>query len=114
MEAFAGCSSLTNINIPQTVTKIDNKAYSGCTGLTNIVIQGNSELGMYDLVFENCTGLESVEVPNPLGGIQSDTFNGCTALTQITMGYKVEECDYAEWAPWGAPNMTAADVTWDT
>ena len=34
--AFGGCSSLTSIIIPESVTSIDRSAFSGCTSLTSI------------------------------------------------------------------------------
>ena len=34
--AFSGCSSLTEITIPDSVTSIGERAFSGCSGLTEI------------------------------------------------------------------------------
>ena len=34
--AFDGCSALTSITIPKTVTEIQNNAFSGCVGLVNV------------------------------------------------------------------------------
>ena len=39
--AFWLCSSLTNINIPNSVTNIGNEAFSGCKSLTKITIPSN-------------------------------------------------------------------------
>ncbi len=39
--AFRGCSSLTNITIPDSVASIGYYAFSGCTALTNITIPDN-------------------------------------------------------------------------
>ena len=36
--AFYGCGSLTNINIPNSVTTIGNSAFYGCSSLTSITI----------------------------------------------------------------------------
>ena len=36
--AFSGCSSLSNIVIPDSVTAIGDFAFSGCSSLSNIVI----------------------------------------------------------------------------
>ncbi|MBT6240312.1 MAG: leucine-rich repeat domain-containing protein, partial [Verrucomicrobia bacterium] len=37
-EAFSGCSSLTSIIIPESVTSIGSSAFSGCSSLTSIII----------------------------------------------------------------------------
>ena len=40
--AFSGCSGLTNVTIPSSVTSIGNSAFSGCIGLEKIsVVTGN-------------------------------------------------------------------------
>ena len=35
---FLGCSSITTLELPNTITKIDDKAFAECTSLTSIVI----------------------------------------------------------------------------
>ena len=41
--AFEGCSSLTNVVIPSSVTSIGTRAFSGCSSLTNIYYGGTAE-----------------------------------------------------------------------
>ena len=38
MSAFSGCSGLTSLTIPSSVTSIDDNAFSGCSGLTSIYV----------------------------------------------------------------------------
>ena len=42
--AFNGCSSLTNINIPEGVTSIGSNAFNNCNSLTDIVVKGTPSL----------------------------------------------------------------------
>ena len=80
--AFSGCTGLTSITIPNSVTSIGYKAFSGCTGLTSIEIP-NSVTSLGNYAFENCTGLISIEIPNSVTSIGSSAFLGCTGLTSI-------------------------------
>ena len=57
--AFYNCTSLTNINIPNSVTTIGNYAFYGCSGLTNVTI-GNGVTSIGERAFQDCTGLTSI------------------------------------------------------
>ena len=39
-EAFLGCTGITEIVLPKTITRIDASAFSGCTSLTSITFGG--------------------------------------------------------------------------
>ena len=52
-EAFYNCKSLKNINIPNSVTSIGYCAFYNCTGLTNIIIP-NSLTSIGYCAFYNC------------------------------------------------------------
>ena len=41
--AFSGCSSLTSITIPDSVTSIGSRAFDDCTSLTSITFNGTIE-----------------------------------------------------------------------
>ena len=59
--AFYGCSSLTSITIPESVTSIGAHAFWGCIGLTSITIpKGVTSIG--DSAFDGCSGLTSINV----------------------------------------------------
>ncbi len=60
-EAFAGCTNLTSVTIPD--------------GITNIEFQA----------FDRCTNLTSVEIPDGVTTIGSSAFRGCESLTSVTI-----------------------------
>lgn len=59
--AFAHCSSLAGVTIPDSVTSIGDGAFSECTGLTNITIPA-SVTNIGDLAFSSCTSLGTITV----------------------------------------------------
>ena len=47
--AFEGCTGLTSVTIPDSVTRTEGRAFCGCTGLTSVCFKGNApEMGGFD------------------------------------------------------------------
>ena len=82
--AFSGCSGLTSITVPNSVTDILGYAFDGCRGLTSITIP-NSVTSIGNGAFFNCEGLTSITIPNSVTYIGNSAFNGCSGLTSITV-----------------------------
>ena len=80
--AFFGCSSLTSITIPNSVTSIGNSAFSN-SGLTSITIP-NSVTSIGNSVFRDCA-LTSITIPNSVISIGHNAFSGCGTLASITI-----------------------------
>ena len=58
---FSGCSNLESINIPESVTSIEDYAFRGCSSLKSINIpKGVTSIG--DSIFSGCSSLESINV----------------------------------------------------
>ena len=57
--SFSGCTNLTSISIPDSVTGISASAFMDCTGLTNITIP-DGVMSIGDSAFSGCTGVTSI------------------------------------------------------
>lgn len=75
-DAFADCSDLTSITIPNSVTSIGLRAFQSCSKLNSITIP-NSVTTIGSEAFYGCTGLTSITIPNSVTSIGSKAFCGC-------------------------------------
>ena len=82
--AFNGCTSLTSVNIPDSVTTIGNYAFNGCTSLTSVNIPDSvTTIGNY--AFAWCASLTSVTIPDSVATIEECAFISCSSLTNVTI-----------------------------
>ena len=80
---FNNATSLTSINIGQTITKIDEEAFKGCTSLVNLTIPAQVK-DIMSGAFENCTSLANVDLSHSsFTAFRKNVFKGCTSLTSI-------------------------------
>ena len=86
--AFYNCTGLTSVTIPDSVTSIGNYAFYGCTGLTSVTM-GNKVKSIGSNAFYGCTGLRSVTIPDSVTSIGNYAFKGCTGLTSVTISGSV-------------------------
>lgn len=88
--AFWLCSSLTNINIPNSVTNIGYEAFFDCKSLTNINIPNNvTNIG--DKTFHNCCSLTNINIPSGVTNIGVYAFSWCKSLTSINIPNSVTD-----------------------
>ncbi|WP_419514924.1 leucine-rich repeat protein [Leyella stercorea] len=97
--AFSECRSLTNINIPNSVTNIGNSAFMCCESLTNISIpDGVTNIGNW--AFAGCRSLTSINIPNSVTNIGNGVFQECRKITKIIIPSSVVNMNgnpFCEW-----------------
>lgn len=89
--AFAGCTYLGAVKVPDQVTKLGNYCFKDCTNLTAININGVSEDGNTSLttigngLFYNCISLSQVIFPKRVSNIDSVHYTcyGCSSMTYL-------------------------------
>ena len=86
---FFGCSGLTSITIPDSVTNIGQYAFNGCTGLTSVTISDNITR-INDSLFGGCKQLKSITIPKSVTKIGYSAFWGCSGLTITFNGTMAE------------------------
>ena len=111
--AFYGCSGLTSLTIPSSVTSIGNKAFHGCCGLTSLVIpSGVTSIG--DKAFHGCCGLTSLVIPSGVTSIGDEAFYGCSGLISLTIPSSVTRIGWSAFE--GCSGLTSltipSSVTW--
>ena len=88
--AFEGCSGLTSLIIPSSVTSIDPSAFKGCSGLTSLTIP-SCVTSIGRSAFSGCSGLTSLVIPSSVTSIGETVFEGCSGLTSLTIPSSVTE-----------------------
>ena len=96
VNCFAGCTSLTTVDLSSLTSVGTNSMYNcftGCTSLTTVDLSSLTSIGYNGMTrcFEVCSSLTSISFPS-LTSVQTDSFGGatysycfynCTALTEI-------------------------------
>ena len=128
--AFAGCTELTGITVPNSVDLIGPNAFTDCTGLTGLTISNSvtaisigafantgltgsltipNSVELIDIgAFEGCTGLTSLVIPNSVTTIGASAFSYCTGLTSITIPNSVETIESSAFR--GCPGLKVIDL----
>ena len=101
--AFNGCTSITEIEITDNVSKINMFAFQSCKNLTSVII-GNGCRSIVNYAF-SCPNLKTVRIGN---GIKQLHIPFGSSITDIYIDVPENSISGA---PWGATNAT---VHWNT
>ena len=115
--AFARCTELTSIVIPNSVTEIGQDAFGNCPGLTSIVVEsGNPRFDSRN----NCNaiiettdneliaGCKNTIIPNSVTKIGNLAFDGCSSLTSIVIPNSVTSIGH--YAFYCCDSLTSIDI----
>ena len=79
---FYQCRKITSLNIPGTVTSIGSSAFEDCSGLSSLTLKdGLRTIG--GSAFEGCTGLTYVSIPSTVNTIKLNAFKNCNSITDV-------------------------------
>jgi len=82
--AFANCTALTSVIIPNWTSEIGKTAFSNCKSLTSFTIP-KSVTKIGELAFWCCYNLKSIIIPDAVTELGFRTFNNCYSLTSVTL-----------------------------
>ncbi len=86
-------TSLTTVNIGDSVQRIPANFVRDCSGLTSVNI-GTGVTSIGESAFSGCSGLPSVTIPNSVTSIGDTAFRGCSGLTSVTIGNSLTSIGY--------------------
>lgn len=87
--AFANCTKITSVTLPDTLTIIGDSAFKGCAGLTSINLDNVKSLG--GDAFRNSKKLAAVTFSSDgLTAIPDGAFSGCLALDSVSGTSKIK------------------------
>ncbi len=90
--AFASCTNIESIIIPDCVTEMGSFAFHYCTALEYVTIS-NSLTSIKSDSFSSCSKLVHIIIPDSVTSIGSSAFSGCTKLESIVIPNSVTTID---------------------
>ena len=86
---FYGCSTLTNLTLPQNSTAIAANAFAGCLNLSHISMpEGIQTIG--ERAFDGDISLTRISIPDITTSIGNYAFQGCSGLTTLILSSSVK------------------------
>jgi len=105
--AFLRCTDLKQIVIPEKVKKIETSDFNYCTALTDVVLNDGLEtIGL--LAFMNCTALKNINIPESATSIMGQSFSGCWALQDFAMPSKAKKIEFYTF--YASPNLKSVYI----
>lgn len=86
-DAFTHCENLKSVSIAGAV-KIERRAFAECSSLTAVTLP-ETLTSLEEMVFSSCTALERISLPDSLEQIPNHLFESCSALKSVAFGAKV-------------------------
>ena len=103
--AFANCTALQEVTLPDDMKVIGGSAFSGCTALTTVNLSQVTWINLN--AFWGCTSLETLALDN-VTAIGQEAFYGCTGLETL----KIPKCtEFGTYIVTGCRSLTRIEAT---
>lgn len=95
--AFLGFNKLEEIIIPDSVTTIGIGVFMNCTSLSNVTLSnnlksiGDNAFGCYGIDHPKCESLKSIVIPDSVESIGRSAFQYCRNLESVTLSKNLKE-----------------------
>lgn len=103
-EAFYGCSNMTSIQIPKTITSVNPWAFYGCSNLKKVYITDLKAWLAIDFgsfvaspfqddtrLYLNDKEVTTLTIPDGTTVIKPEVFHGCKSITKVILPNSVKE-----------------------
>ena len=80
---FENCGKLTSISLPSSLISIGSRAFSGCSSLKSLKIPESVRF-LGDYAFQGC-GLIDLSIPSTINSLSEGAFHSCSNLTSIVI-----------------------------
>lgn len=102
--AFDGCTALTSVTFPNTMTSMAVYTLRGCTSLTDIVLSSKL-VSIASRCFYGCTALKRITLPESLESVDADAFSnsGIEKLVFPASSKVIRKCS-------DCPNLTVIEI----
>lgn len=88
-QAFAYCSNMQSVTLPESVTYVGSNAFAHCAALSSVAVP-DSVAVVGDSAFFDCSSLETVSLGTSLQSVGDYAFAGCKNLKSVQSAIGVE------------------------
>jgi hypothetical protein len=90
--AFQSFQNLASVSIGNGVTSIGKNTFDSCNSLTSLTI-GNNVTSIGDYAFYSCSKLSNLTIPNSVTSIGDRAFYSCSSITSLTLPNRVKNIE---------------------